>query len=154
MLIRGIIEEDFVQYRKPSMVIMMPYCDWKCGKDLCQNSPMALTETQLVNPTKLALRYMSNFLTDAIVFSGLEPMDSYEEMLVMIQTFRNMTTDDIVIYTGYNKGEIIDKMTELKLSFPNIYIKFGRFIPYQQPHYDEVLGVYLASDNQYAEKIS
>ena len=35
-----------------------------------------------------------------------------------------------------------------------IIIKYGRFIPNQQKHYDEILGVYLASDNQYAEKIS
>ena len=38
--------------------------------------------------------------------------------------------------------------------FPNIIIKFGRFIPNQQSHYDEVLGINLASDNQYAKKIS
>jgi hypothetical protein len=37
---------------------------------------------------------------------------------------------------------------------PNIIIKYGRFIPNHQPHYDEILGVKLASDNQYAERIS
>ena len=37
--------------------------------------------------------------------------------------------------------------------FTNIIIKFGRYIPNQKPHYDEVLGVNLASDNQYAERI-
>lgn len=38
--------------------------------------------------------------------------------------------------------------------YKNIVVKFGRYIPGQEKHYDEVLGVYLASDNQYAEKIS
>ena len=38
--------------------------------------------------------------------------------------------------------------------YSNIIIKFGRFIPNQKPHYDPVLGVELASDNQYGEKIS
>ena len=28
-----------------------------------------------------------------------------------------------------------------------------RFIPNQKPHFDEVLGVVLASENQYAERI-
>jgi len=36
----------------------------------------------------------------------------------------------------------------------NIIIKYGRFIPDKEKHYDEVLGIYLASDNQYAERIS
>ena len=31
----------------------------------------------------------------------------------------------------------------------NIYIKYGRFIPNKPSHYDELLGVNLASDNQY-----
>jgi hypothetical protein len=37
--------------------------------------------------------------------------------------------------------------------YKNIIIKYGRYIPNQTPHYDEVLGVYLASDNQYAVRI-
>lgn len=40
------------------------------------------------------------------------------------------------------------------MKWKNIIVKFGRFIPNQHPHYDEVLGINLASDNQYAEKIS
>ena len=38
--------------------------------------------------------------------------------------------------------------------FKNIIVKFGRYVGGQQAHFDEVLGVYLASDNQFAEKIS
>ena len=38
--------------------------------------------------------------------------------------------------------------------FDNIIIKFGRFVPNQTPHCDEVLGVKLVSNNQYAVKIS
>jgi hypothetical protein len=37
--------------------------------------------------------------------------------------------------------------------FDNIVIKFGRYRPGQQKHFDEVLGVELASDNQYAKRI-
>ena len=54
------------------------------------------------------------------------------------------------IYTGYYPEEIQDELKQLQ-KYKNIIIKFGRFIPGQEPHYDEVLGVYLASDNQYGE---
>ena len=57
-----------------------------------------------------------------------------------------------MIYTGYYLDEIADKIRVLT-EYKNIIIKFGRFVPNQKKHYDEVLGVYLASDNQYAKKI-
>ena len=62
-------------------------------------------------------------------------------------------TDDIVIYTGYKKCEIENQLHQLK-QFSNIIVKFGRYIPMQPPIYDEVLGVELASPNQYAERIN
>ena len=40
------------------------------------------------------------------------------------------------------------------MNFNNIIVKFGRFIPNQESHYDEILEVNLASPNQYARKIS
>ena len=40
------------------------------------------------------------------------------------------------------------------LQYPNIIIKYGRFIPDQKSHYDEILGVELASNNQYARNIT
>ena len=73
--------------------------------------------------------------------------------------------DDIVIYTGYNENEEIftEKCFEVfnrhmnlieHLSrYKNIIIKFGRFIPNRPHKFDEVLGVELASDNQYAKFI-
>lgn len=61
--------------------------------------------------------------------------------------------DPIIIYTGYNKGE--DPIVENVLyKYTNIIVKWGRFIMGQDPHYDEVLGVNLASNNQYAEVIT
>lgn len=66
---------------------------------------------------------------------------------------RVSTQDDIVIYTGYYKEEIKEYIDKLRV-YPNIIIKFGRYIPNQEKHYEEELGIYLASDNQYAERIS
>lgn len=60
-----------------------------------------------------------------------------------------------MIYTGYKKEELQNNgyFNQL-LQYKNIIVKFGRYIPNQQSHYDNTLGVYLASDNQFAEKIS
>ena len=58
----------------------------------------------------------------------------------------------MVIYTGYDEIEIkeyIDKLCPLH----NIIIKFGRYIDGQSAHYDNILGVNLASDNQYSKLI-
>ena len=49
-----------------------------------------------------------------------------------------------------------DEITQqiiLLRQFPNIIIKYGRFIPGDKPHRDELLGIDLASQNQYAERI-
>ena len=97
--------------------------------------------------------YMGNKICKCVVFGGLEPLDSFEEVMSFIDEFRNNTDDDIIIYTGYNREEVEDKVTRLA-NYKNIIVKFGRFIPNELPHFDSVLGVNLISDNQYAEKIS
>lgn len=87
-----------------------------------------------------------------MVLGGLEPLDS-DELLHLITLFREQSDDDIVIYTGYTEEEIQKQIKQLK-GFENIIIKFGRFIPNQEKHYDEILGIELASPNQYARRIS
>lgn len=84
---------------------------------------------------------------------GLEWLDQFFELLECIHAFREKTDDDIVVYTGYNKEEIPEHLMILK-KYKNIIMKYGRYIPNQEKHFDEVLGVYLASQNQYGEKIS
>lgn len=157
MVLKNLLDEDFVNYKKPSMILGFPKCDFKCdkecGQQVCQNSALATAPNIEVNPMGLIARYETNPITEAVCCQGLEPWDSFTDLLTFITLFRSVSNDDIVIYTGYNKDEILDEVTLLK-EVPNIIIKFGRYIPNQQPHYDEVLGVDLASDNQYAEKIS
>lgn len=153
MKILGLIEEDFINYKSVCMTIEMPYCDFKCGSQLCQNSKLAISPVLNVDPAEIIELYLNNNITEAIVFQGLEPFDSFNELINFIQLFRKKCDDDIVIYTGYNKDEILEEISQLKL-YKNIIIKYGRFIPNQQKHFDEVLKVFLVSDNQYAEKIS
>ena len=157
MKIKGIIAEDFINYKKPSMVIEFPYCNFKCdkecGQQVCQNSSLAKSPTYDISINKIVLFYLQNIITEAIVFQGLEPFDSIVEMHNLIKEFRKCTDDDIIIYTGYDEEEILSEILDLEKLYKNIIIKFGRFIPNQTYHYDNILGVKLASDNQYAKKI-
>lgn len=157
MLIKGIDECDIVNYKKTSMFILFPHCTFKCEKDCgehcCQNSALAQSNSVEIHVLSIVERYINNPLTSAIVVGGLEPFDSWNDLMSLIIELREKTEDDIVIYTGYKKEEISYAIDWLTL-FPNIIVKFGRFVPNQSSHYDDVLGVNLASDNQYAERIS
>ena len=157
MLIKGIIDEDFINYKKPCMVIEFPYCSFKCdkecGKQVCQNGALANSPNINIERMDLIDRYLKNDIAQSIVMQGLEPFDSWGDLISLIFLIRCYIDDDIVIYTGYNANELTEKIEILKY-FKNIIIKFGRYIPDQQVHYDDVLGVNLASQNQYAEKIS
>ena len=153
MIIKRIIDEDLSNYKCPSMLIAMPCCTFKCGKANCQNSPLFKEQNIQIRKEEIVSRYLKNNLTHAMILAGLEPFDSWNDLLELITEFRNYTNDDFVIYTGYTKCEIADKVKKLS-QFKNVIIKFGRYIPGQKSHYDGVLGVELASDNQYAERIS
>ena len=160
MQVKTIIDEDFTNYKIPNMLIATCYCDWKCCNELnidnsiCQNSEIAQQKNIEISADEIFSRYNSNLITDAIVIGGLEPFLQFEEVYTLIKYFRdNKCLDDFVIYTGYYDYEIQNQLNELK-QFQNIIIKFGRFIPNQNSHYDEILGIKLASNNQYAERIS
>ena len=155
MNIKGIITEDFINYKKVSMTIIMPYCDFKCGKQICQNNELASAPIINIPENEIIKMYLSNPISQAIVFQGLEPFDSWRELIKIIDSFRLYTQDDIVIYTGYTKEELLNKhYLPLLKKYHNIIIKYGRFLINHNKHFDSILGVYLASNNQFAEKIS
>ena len=159
MIVLDIIDEDFVNYKKSSMTILMPYCSFKCNssynKEICQNYQLKFSDKINISSKALIERYLINPISESIVFQGLEPFDSWDDLYEFISLIRitYKCDDDIVIYTGYNIEEIQSKIDQLR-GFHNIIIKFGRYIPDQEKHFDNVLGVYLASDNQYTERIS
>ena len=154
IIVKDIKEEDFVNYKKPSMFLAFPYCDFKCdrknGSPICQNSSLVREKDIEVDMDQIIQRYLDNPITKAMVFGGLEPFDSYEDMLGLVSRLRAVSDDEVVIYTGYKEAEIPLQIAELK-ALGNIIIKFGRFIPNQDAHFDPVLGVNLASSNQYAK---
>lgn len=157
MKIKGLIDEDFVNYKKPSMFISTYTCSFKCceecGQAVCQNLPLVSQSTVEIDNAELSQRYVNNNISQAVVIGGLEPLDDIKDILEFIRVFRRYSDDDIVIYTGYRDDEVQPCIDRLKAITSNIIIKFGRFVPDQQPHYDEVLGIKLASDNQKGVKI-
>ena len=170
MKIKGITDECFTDYKEPCMYIAFPNCSFKCDKEngnqYCQNSSLVNEPTIEVEKEDLLRRYIDNPITKAIVLGGLEPFDSELDLLAFIDCARRQfrIKDPIVIYTGYTENEIESgnfgkANREVQLSIwetiknsGNIIVKFGRYRPNQEKHFDDVLGVYLASDNQYAKE--
>ena len=159
MKLKGIIDYDCTNYKEPVLTLEFPYCDFKCDKlngcQICQNSSLILEPDIEIPFTKIWEMYKENPLTKGFCFQGLEPLYDKNETLHLIIFIREIChcNDPIIIYTGYNKTESIDFLEQIP-KYKNIIIKWGRFIMNQKPHYDDILGVNLASDNQYAEKIN
>lgn len=161
MIIKTIVDEDFANFREASMYIGTVSCSGKCCLEagiptsVCQNDGWREIAPIAIDDANIIKRYLNNDITSAICFAGLEPFEQFDEIFNFISKLRteHHCDDMVVIYTGYNKYEISSMIKTLQM-YKNIIVKFGRFIPDQNKHYDDILGVYLASDNQYAEKIS
>lgn len=121
---------------------------------VCQNAPLDKEPIKEIDNATILKMYQSNPITKAIVIGGKEPLMQWQEVMDLIKYFRDREEHcPFVIYTGYNADEIPYGLDWLRM-YDNTIVKFGRYIINQKPHYDEVLGVWLASDNQYAEVIS
>lgn len=136
------------------MFIIFPKCTFKCDKEanceICQNSHLAKEPIINYSVDKIVERYKTNPITKAIVCGGLEPFDTLDDLTNLISTIRRASDDDIVIYTGYKEEEIFPVVENLISKYKNIIIKYGRYIPNQESKYDKILGITLASNNQYA----
>lgn len=158
MFIKTIIAEDFSHYKLPSMCIGTIKCGGKCCIEagiplsVCHNDGWRTTPPVFKKDRDIINSYLCNPITKAIVFAGLEPFEQFEEIYEFIRCFREDfgCIDPIIIYTGYNKTEILSSILRLK-SFKNIIIKYGRYVPDKEKVFDSLLGVELASPNQYAE---
>jgi len=158
MLVKDIIATDFVNYKLPSMYVAFPYCSFKCDREngcqLCQNSSLAQQPNIEISANQIVEMYMKNQpLCKALVMCGLEPLDSFPDVLDLVIAFREKLSDPIIIYTGYTETEAATYIESLQ-KFTNIIVKFGRFRPNQPHHVDDLLGVELVNPEQYSKKIS
>lgn len=168
-----LVDEDFVNYKLPAMFLGFPHCTCKCdkeyGKVICQNNPLLNNPTINLSKEALCERYLDNPITSAIVIGGLEPFEDELDLISFVDCLRNRynCNDPVVIYTGYTEQELKDgwrdgrdpeinavyaSQWESLIRYNNIVVKFGRYIPDMDSKFDEVLGVTLASSNQYAKE--
>ena len=70
LTIKGLVDEDFVNYKKPSMYIAFPNCTFKCdieaGCSICQNSSLANEPDIEISEEAIVERYMNNPITKAL----------------------------------------------------------------------------------------
>ena len=159
MKLLDVVDYDVVNYKKPSMFLIFPNCslkcDRECGKEVCQNNKLLKMPKIDISADDISVKYKSFRLTKSIVCGGMEPFDSEDDLKSLLVSIRyqHFIDDDIVIYTGYTEDEV-HEMFPWVFRFKNIIIKFGRFIPDTPSRYDEILGVTLASSNQYAKEFN
>ena len=79
--LKGVIMEDFVNYKVPSMFLITSYCNWKCCKEaniditVCQNQSLAKQDIKEFNYETLLKAYQKNNISQAIVVGGLESFE-------------------------------------------------------------------------------
>lgn len=146
--------EVFQDYKKSAILFSTCYCNWKCcheagiPESVCQNQKVA-QQREVYLPFESVLKKVNQSFTDAVIFGGLEPMLQADEVVQCIQYLRQHgVKKDIVVYTGYYVEEI-DEETLAYLAMNDVILKCGRYIPDRKPKFDAVLGITLASDNQY-----
>lgn len=163
MNLKFLVEEDFVNFKEPSMFLGFPKCSFKCGKE-CHNILLSKEPDIEISKEELCQRYCDNPITKAFVFGGLEPFDTTLEVISLVDTIRRKfeIQDPIVIYTGYTEDElqrgwrlpadkdndVLAELWEQLLEYGNLYIKFGRYESNKESYFNELIGVTLASRNQ------
>ena len=150
MRVKGIVAEDFVNYKFPAMFINTSLCDFKCCRGqhldtgICQNAPLAKAPTQDVPDTVLYEKFSANPITKAVVIGGMEPFLQIDEVESLLSLFREK---------GDHPEEILEHLARLR-KYGNVIVKFGRYIPGRPERYDGILGVTLSSDNQFGKIIA
>ena len=152
------VVEVFQDYKKSALLFSCCFCDWKCCKEagipisVCQNQSICSQRTITLS-FESVLRMVNNSITDAIIFGGLEPFEQIDEVVRCIEYLRfNFVSKPVIIYTGFYPEEINENTLD-RLSLSHVILKCGRYIPNLPPVYDEVLGITLASNNQYGVQL-
>ena len=118
MKIKNLIDEDFVNYKEPSMFIATSSCTFKCDKEagcqVCQNSQLAAAPSVEISAAELWERYLNNPITSAVVIAGLEPFDTPDDLIAFLEEGRRQDVlkkkfTTIVIYTGYTEEEVCNQ---------------------------------------------
>lgn len=150
--------DDTTDYKETSLLLVFPKCSGKCNG--CQNWQLFNIKNIRTYKIKSIIELYNSLNTHkSIVCAGLEPFDSFDELLLLISKIVRLEKSvDFIIYTGYNKEEIDSKIKLLLETFilnvknrqSKIIIKYGRYDKTKNKKwYSKVLGVGLATSNQY-----
>ena len=124
MKLKFLLDVDCVNYKKISMFLGFPNCNWKCGRALCQNSALAQEPSVDIGYEPLIQRYLNNPLSEAVVCGGLDPLDSWEELKIFVSLFREKIIP-LFCFHHYSTPQSI-KCSELSFCIPltpiSIYI--------------------------------
>ena len=91
--LKGVVMEDFINYRLPSMFLISSYCDWKCCREggfsetVCQNNGIINMPTKEFMYSSLFKAYIVNNISKSIVIGGLEPFKQFDEIYGLINYF-------------------------------------------------------------------
>lgn len=156
MKLKQIIDESFGDYKECSMLLVVPSCTFKC--EGCQNKHLMQLPTQEFPDEEIWERFQKNPLTKAIVIGGLEPLDDIMDIakFIFIGVTKEMEVP-LIIYTGYDVFDLDGcRPLEMRILYSAfdlykapITVKYGPYIKGRKSVYNEILGVTLASDNQY-----
>jgi len=163
MHLKQIIDESFGDFMECAMLLVTPYCNFKCVD--CQNKHLLQLETKNFPDEEILERFFKNPLTSAIIFGGLEPLDSILEVRKFIHLLgckvyaEELEKPTVVIYTGYELREIDSDLYWSGLGpemhqYNKCILKYGRYAPEYDKDgkridiWNEDLGVFLASPNQ------
>ena len=78
MRVKGIIEEDFTNFKLPAMFINTSFCDFKCctesnlGIEVCQNAPLAQAPSKDIPNSVIYQHFANNPITKAVVIGGMD----------------------------------------------------------------------------------
>ena len=71
MLIKGILNGDLINYKKPAMVIEFPFCDFKCerecGEQMCQNSALTTAANIDLSTNKIIWKYFKDEIPEVYI---------------------------------------------------------------------------------------
>jgi hypothetical protein len=153
----------FNDYHKTCLYLATPRCNFKCVREArekgieiveCQNHALAGSLPTDYSAEEVAKAYHESVFAEALLLSGLDPLDCWEDVIVFLREFRAIEPGvEVVLYTGYYEHEVLEQVRQLS-ELGNVMVKFGRYDPSVPPGYDEVGGVTLASGNQHFRRLA
>ena len=143
-------KEVYNDYKKVGVLLATPTCNNNCK--YCQNEYLKKKKPIEYDISEIFNFVKKNKLIKSFIFGGLDCMDSFDQTYDIIKEIRKKFDYDIVLYTGKLKTDINLEIEKLK-NFKGIIIKFGKYKKNKEKKYDELLGITLASNNQYSRRI-